>query len=438
MNINKSLLPLYTVWYAKKISRKSSLDVRKMHEWQNKKSKQLLVYAYKNHEFYRDRFDACGFDPYSFSDQQDLRKLPVLTKEEYRSFVESEVQKRPNKYAKWSCGSTSGSSGTPLKIIRSWRERALMDAKWLSALQKNGYKFSDRYCRFTPHKRSIKKASLFHRLGLTKSDFVSCSTPAEEMYLAYQAARPDILAGTRAPLVQLATYAKRNELPIHQPKICGVGGEVIDEISLEVLTSSFGEKSFVEIYGCEELGGMAFQSRGARGLLWTSATTILELENISAEESDKEGDVVVTDLYIKSFPLIRYQVGDRVRMSLDKNTGVEYVSKVYGRSNDWLVWRDNTRSNFNGFYTVMSDFAKEIAQFRVVQETVDYIRILVVLVLKENEQRTKAYLKKEIVSKMQSEMRGDVRYDVEFVDSIPPDQNGKIRMIVSKVAQEYA
>ena len=81
--------------------------------------KKLLSHAYENFEFYRQRMDACGFNPYKVNDLSELEQLPVLTKEEYRSFTKDLLNRTPDKYKNYYFDRTSGSTGIPLEIVRS-------------------------------------------------------------------------------------------------------------------------------------------------------------------------------------------------------------------------------------------------------------------------------------------------------------------------------
>ena len=81
---------------------------------QSKLLKDFLVFAFENTDFYKRRFNDCGFDPYSFNHPNELRSLPILTKEEVRKNARQ-----------ISCGhlfknthlaKTSGTTGKPLSI----------------------------------------------------------------------------------------------------------------------------------------------------------------------------------------------------------------------------------------------------------------------------------------------------------------------------------
>ena len=72
----------------------------------------------------------------------------------------------------------------------------------------------------------------------------------------------------------------------------------------------------------------------------------------------------------------------------------------------------------------------ELKQFRVIQEDYDLIRIVVA----KDEEADKSTVENAIITDLRKEIRDyGIEYIIEFVDRIPPDPNGKIRLLISKV-----
>ena len=72
----------------------------------------------------------------------------------------------------------------------------------------------------------------------------------------------------------------------------------------------------------------------------------------------------------------------------------------------------------------------ELKQFRVIQEDYDLIRVVV----SKEETADKAAVENAIISDFRKDVRDEgMEYVVDFVDRIPPDPNGKIRLLISKV-----
>jgi phenylacetate-coenzyme A ligase PaaK-like adenylate-forming protein len=403
---------------------------------QLKKLKKLLVHAYEDFEFYRERMDSCRFNPYKVKNLRDLEFLPVLSKEEYRSFTNDLLNKNPDRYKNWYMDMTSGSTGIPLKIVRSWPERGYMMAKWMRELYLNGYRCTDKSFRtVVPSRLNSKNEIFLQNLGLFRRTRISYSLSEKEMVEAYQLSQPDFFYSSQVEAVLIAKYILEHNIKINQPKIYSVGGAMVDKNSRELLNKVFGEDNFFETYGCEETGILGFQIKGEKGLNFSHDTNILELLAPDGSIATDEGSCLITDLGIYSFPLIRYQLGDNLKTFTDEN-GIQKIDKIQGRLDDWLIWEDGSKSGMGYFYEIMSKYSSGISQFRIIQENHKHIRIMVALSpLHESSMESPQVIKEEIIGKLKKNLRADIEYQVEFVDMIPPDKNGKLRIIVSKVDQ---
>ena len=403
---------------------------------QLKKLKKLLIHSYENIEFYRDRMESCGFDPYAIRDISELEKLPVLTKEEYRSFVDEALIKNPGEYKSWYIDSTSGSTGIPLRIVRTWPERGYMIAKWLRELYLNGFSCTDHSFRaVSPYRLGAGKDIFLQNFGLFRRTLLPFTAPEKEIVEAYQEAQPDFYYSSQNGAVCFCNYALENNIKIKQPKMYSVGGEVIDQNCRKLFARVLGEDNFFETYAAEETGVLAFQIRGTKGLHFCHDTNILELVSPDGSIAEHEGSCLITDLGIYSFPMIRYELGDFLE-TCNAESGLRKIKKVRGRLNDWLVWRDGSRCGMGPFYEIMSDFTSSISQFRIIQESYEHIKILVVLSpLRNIEHETPAAIEHSLIENLKKDLRPEIEYEVEFTDRIPPDETGKIRIIISKVDQ---
>ena len=419
-----------------RLMRAYPFDKQKIARLQLTRLKKLLIHSYRNFEFYRNRMDDCQFDPRQMRKISELEQLPVLTKEEYRSFTNDLLKKNPEKYQSWYFDKTSGSTGIPLEIVRSWPERGYMIAKWLRELYLNGYRCTDHSFRaITRPRPNSEKDTFLQTFGIFRRTLLPYTTPIKEIVEFYQELRPDFYYNCQNGAIRFCKYALEHNIEIAKPKMYSVGGEVIDQNCRELFTRVLGEDNFFETYGAEEIGVLAFQIRGSSGLHFSHDTNILELVSPDGSISEDDGNCLITDLGIYSFPMIRYQLGDYLKTYTDES-GMRKIEKIRGRLNDWLVWKDGTRSGMDYFYKIMSGFSSSISQFRIIQESYEHIRILIVLSpLLNSTQKTPNEIKKSLVENLKKNFRPEIEYEVEFKDIIPPDETGKVRMIISKVDQ---
>lgn len=393
---------------------------------QLKKLKGLVVYTYENFHFYRSLMDDAGFDPYSLKSLDALKALPVITKDMYRQFTDSIVTGRPSFYKeKYHTDGTSGSTGMPLKVYRTWDERAYLKALFLRALTLNGYGIFDRtYWIVSPH-RVLERDSIFQKFGIMPRYSVSYLETPENMLRGYQQSHPDILISNKSQLVQFALYVKEIGVEIREPKLCVSTAETLDNNSKRLIWEVFGKDNLVETYGSIECSTLAFQLKGNEFLYPCHDTSIIELDD-NGYINELKGNCIVTDLHIHSFPLIRYQLGDWIEM--EESNGLPVIKSIRGRMDDWITWKDGSKIPFHFFYEVM-ERRTEISQFRIIQENYDLVRVVVVA----KSSADKSEIERILTHDFRAEIRRDVTFKIEFAESIPPDPTGKLRMVVSNI-----
>jgi len=125
MNINKTIFligqslrnpSLRTVFKFLKISEYDSL--LKLKEYQLKRLKELVIFAYENTNYYRRKFDEVAFKPEDIKTLKDIEKLPVLTKSELLQFNQEIHTTAKVKFNKLFKASTSGTTGESLHFLR--------------------------------------------------------------------------------------------------------------------------------------------------------------------------------------------------------------------------------------------------------------------------------------------------------------------------------
>jgi phenylacetate-CoA ligase len=392
------------------------------------KLKKLVVHAYKNFSFYKRLMDDADFDPHSLKTLEDLRKLPVIDKAMYREFTDSIVRKNPSFYkTKFHVDGTSGSTGMPLKIFRSWEEKAHIKADVLRALRLNGYGVFDKTLWIiSPHRLSARD-SFFQRFGIMPRDCISYLDTPDNMFKGYVKANPDVLWANKSQLNQLSLYIKSIGIEIKKPKILVCTAETLDANSRRLIQEIFGEENLIEIYGAIEFGILGFQLQGRNFLYPCHDTKIIELDNNGNINSTK-GNCIVTDLNTYSFPLIRYRLGDWLEMA--ESEGLPIIKRIRGRMDDWITWKDGSRIPFHFFYEVL-ERRTEISQFRIIQENYDLIRVKLVLMPNIDENQ----VQKILIHDLKNEIKDNVTYKTEIVAAIPPEPTGKLRMVVSRVTR---
>ena len=112
---------------------------QRLEDHQNAKLKEVVKYAGKHVPYYRKLFKEIGLDVESFRGLEDIEKIPLLDKEQLRTradeFIADGATQKRHEWVK-----TSGSTGTPLKILVSEQGRANMTAAMFRAMWWAGYR----------------------------------------------------------------------------------------------------------------------------------------------------------------------------------------------------------------------------------------------------------------------------------------------------------
>ena len=119
-------------------------DAQKMRDWQDERLRAVVRHADEHVPYYRELFRHHGIDAQKFRGQEDLPRIPVLTRETVQRRAEELKSKRPED-RKLTEGHTSGTTGSPLQIYYSedmiTMNYAVMDRqyRWAGArLQRGG------------------------------------------------------------------------------------------------------------------------------------------------------------------------------------------------------------------------------------------------------------------------------------------------------------
>ena len=159
---------------------------------QDKRVRKLVKRAYEI-PFYRKRFDEAGVKPEDIRTGDDLSKLPLLTKDELRAWMNEEA--KDPKYDCWFHDTTSGSSGIPLMLLVSPKEKAYNMANWFRVMMCAGYNpFKGKtMSRKSAHSISGGSDTFLQHFGILRRGFVDQYAPEPEIVKQINAYKPDFL-----------------------------------------------------------------------------------------------------------------------------------------------------------------------------------------------------------------------------------------------------
>lgn len=426
--------PRTDAWVEAALERES-WDAERWRSYQEERLSELLHLAATRVPYYREQWQArrrAG----DRSSWEDLANWPVLTKEpvrnDPRAFLADDSD--PSRLAELN---TSGSSGTPVTTWRSTetmqRWYALSEARWRRWY---GVSRADRWAMFggkmvVPFRQETPPFWVWNQ-GL-KQLYMSTFHLKPATTLAYlealRAQRVRYMYGYASSMYALARHALEQELPAPRLEVVISNAEPLRPGYRETISRVF-QCPVRDTYGMAEAVAAASECEHGSMHLWPEVgrTEVFADERDLPVPAGVDGRLICTSWLNPDMPLVRYEVGDRGALSPPSGCGcgrtLPRLERIVGRLSDNLITADGRRV----FQMDHVFYELRVKEAQIVQEAVD--RIVVKVVPGKGYTACDA----ETIDARLQERLGDVRVNVEPVESIERAANGKIRAVISKLA----
>lgn len=434
MSIQKKLKNVYTVWYLLTLRRSFDGKPEKIKRDQNRKVHKIMKRAYKI-PVYREKFEQSGTTPDDYHCSEDLVKFPTLTKPELRLWMQHEWDDHPEKQDKLNILSTSGSSGTPLKMLYTQQEQACSDANWVRALSVAGYRplRGKMYSFQTSHKGPNAKGrdSIVQMFGLMRRKVVSedgcVGDGIKDTIDDINEYKPDLICLRRNVLVRIATYAKQHNLYLWKPKLYVPISEMVDDVTRKLLGEVFGD-GIIDAYGVSEMGSFIYNFPHKDFYYVANDIAVANVYNDANELAD-DGRIVVTSLYKHTYPLINYETLDLGKSYV--KDGIRYFTAIEGRMND-LVKHEGGADSSALMLMRIANHTVGLSQFRFIEETYHDMKIQLVPD-PYNTSMSHEEIENYFISSVKELYGDEFKITIEWLDELPPDKTGKQRCFVCEV-----
>lgn len=326
---------------------------------------------------------------------------------------------------------TSGSTGIPLEVLRSPRERAEQVALWIRTLRVNGYSPRHKVLALAAPGREGEGRSLLQAFGWLRREVAHYQKPPEEVVDRLLDYRPHVLYGNRHQLELVCLELRRRGRVYDSLRLLISSGFPLRENSRLLFREHLGIDA-VNSYGSEETGVLAHETPQGQGLRLCEELTFVEFldEGGLPLPPHTSGRIVVTTLNRRVQPFIRYELGDRVRFRVvTDSSGSRWrkIEAIEGRDDDFLVLPDGSRKFCPEFYDVFTRFPR-LDQGRAVQKTRTLVELQLVGdpgYIQEHREGILGYLRRRYPEEME--------FRIVTLDRLPPDPSGKIRIVVSEL-----
>jgi len=401
--------------------------------------KDIISHAYKNCEYYQRKFDSIDLHPSDVKEINDFENVPILTKrdiQEYEQYLLAKNIPRMNIIKNF----TGGSTGSPLKL---YVDNERMDMRMAGNIRHDrwaGKDIGDKVACIWGATVDFKnwhnwKARLRNRLT-TRMLYLDTTLMNRETFNDFvnqiNKYKPRFFLAYANAAALFARYITEKNLVGHiKPEAIITSAEVLTPDNRELIEKTFGCNVY-DNYGCREVSTIASECDHHHGLHINSESIYLEFVRKSKAVNPGEvGETLVTDLYNKAMPLIRYEIGDvgiPAEAKCGCGRGLPVMQMAAGRVTDFLVGNDGRIVSGVVLSTYLITRVSGMEQLRFLQDNVGEICIQIVKnhSFKEENITTLKQLVKQFLGEK-------VHIDIEFTESIPKEVSGKYRFTISSI-----
>jgi phenylacetate-CoA ligase len=407
---------------------------------QQKKLYKLIKYASENTPYYKKIIQEYNIQFSEDTIFDDIKKFPILTKDIVRNHFDKLYKFRDNTYY---TNSSGGSTGEPVKLYQDkyylewgiatkilfdeWAGRRIGDpmvriSASLSDALRGGQNFKG-YLR-----------QKFYGVTILNSNRMTDKS-MYEFVQKINYIKPGLILTYTDSIDTLARFIQKNNISIHSPHAVMTTASVLYPEIQKKIEKVFRATVFNR-YGSREVGDIACNCEKSSGL--HSIPDIHYLEVVDNEGKEvalgKTGNIIITLLTNYTMPLIRYKIGDRGILS-DMNRqcehGFPFLEKINGRIKSVFINKFGDYID-NDLFFVLFRLKENIKKFQIIQETVEYIIINLVIMDKTKLKDVDKEFR-EISQKIRKVMGEETKIKYNIVDEIKPSPSGKYMYAFSRV-----
>jgi len=350
-----------------------ALDPQRLAELTDRRTAEHARFAMRHSRFYRDLYTAAGLTDRDLDDPAVVGALPFVDKALVRDHF-AEITSDEATPSNSSVSSTGGSTGTPLRLLRDDRfpARAL---EW-RLFEWWGVNPWDDRAIITRHMLS-GRAKLRHDLQWLPSrrvqlDAFAISDESVTRFAAqWRRRRPTFLVGYAGGVLDVARRLDRLGLQLPVPDAIAVTAAPLTPGVREEIENVFGAPVYDHYRAAEVpwIAGECAERAGMHVFADVRRVEILDDDDVPVAPG-VEGNVVVTDLTNKVFPLIRYRLGDLSSIVPEPcacGRALPRLGAISGRRSDAVRLPDGT--TIAGALGHVFDHAPlAVRQFEIVQD----------------------------------------------------------------------
>lgn len=424
-------------------TRRSRVQVK---EYSERLFRKTLKYAYRNSSFYHEYYSSHGIG-YEDLEHIEIEKIPMMNKslvrENFYDIATRPVD--PESVKRAAAGGemlarvgrdflvhTSGSTGRPCNFLYDRQAVTAIESNFirLSIGGKNAIGIKDFPIKsvyiapvgsgYACTALALNGLKSYHAKGYV----LDASTPLNEWKQVLKRYSPNFLSGYPSCLSMIAALQEKGDIDFHPKKII-TGGEPLNHDSAVYFSELFNA-DIIDYYGCTEsillgAGGSSYEGLYLFG-------------DLNYFEVDSGSRLVITPLYNRLFPLIRYQLNDMVEGFRKEDTGVlpfTHIDRIMGR-NEEIMWFKNSKGSMDFLHPLFIDDLQVEGIGKYQFQQLDEVSFLLRCIkLPKAPSNVEEDIKKQIHVFLNKKQLQNIKYGIDFVDHIDVNPaTGKIKLVI--------
>ena len=402
----------------------------------------LLRYAYAYSPYWRTAFECLNIIPNDVTTIEHFQKLPILTKKILQTELNT-ILSRNIRQEYLIENASGGSTGEPTIFYQDKERnyRRAMDQirhdRW------TGWKIGERSALLWGANYELKKYeswigrlnnALFFR-GIPLDAFNLTEQKMQSYLELLKRKMPTVIQAYAQAIALFAQFIKEQGLTVAPLKLKGIisSAEKLYPWQRAIIEEVFECKVF-DRYGSREVGLIASECNRFEGMHINSDNVLVEFlrEDGTPCKLGEIGRIVVTDLWNKVTPFIRYDTGD-LGKSLEQlcscGRGLPLMQCVEGRTSDFIRL-SNGKIIHGEYFTHLFYGIRGVKQFQLIQTAPRRLELNVV-----KTETLDQHIVERIVKKLHAFIDDStVEVVVMYTDQISPPLSGKRRFTISKLS----
>lgn len=368
-------------------------------------------------------------------------EVPIMTKQDLQKPLADRISEDYTSKQLF-VNKTSGSSGNPFIFAKDKYAHALTWAHILWLYSNYGITLGKsleaRYYGipkdFKPRLKERAKDFFARRYRFDIFDL--SDNKLDKMIETYRHKPFKYINGYTSSIVMLAKHLKSKQLILKEIcpslKFCIATSEMLFPEDRKAIEDYIGVPVINE-YGASELDIIAFENTEGNWILndKTLFTEVVDDNNLPVADGE-EGHLVITSLYNRGHPFIRYKIGDvGVIKQTDKN-GTPQLKKLIGRTNEFAFLPSGKRVPALTFYYVTKSLIEDkgaVKEIKVIQDKKDTFTVEYVADHELKDEETS-----RITQAIEDYLEPGLHIKYSRKHQLERSKSGKLKQFISKVS----